>query len=214
MKKLVAGLSFVLLLLFPLVSVAQFGSYTKGGFGVEGYGSRATNSTVVGSKIGYLPVSTVEIGGQLFRRTADDFDLKTLGIGPYLVYYPVRQEKGYPLSILIQGSYSFLQFSGDRADQFGGGGGSDTGNRYRLEIGMYPSLELSDTAQLLPYLGVSYALQTEADLLDTRRELTGLNFRLSFQYEAGAGTSLVVAPTAFLGGDDNTRFGLSAAFVF
>jgi hypothetical protein len=214
MKKLISGLLFGILLVAPLEATAQFGSYTRDGFGIGGNGVMASNSSGVGTSVGYLFGPTLEVGGELFRRSADEFALTTLRAGPFLAFYPVRQQEGYPFSILMRGSYNYVRFSGDRADEFVREGGSDTGNRYRFEIGAFPELAVSDSFSLLPYLGISYVLRTEADVFDSRRELTGLNFRLSFQYETGSAASLVLAPTAFVGDDDNTRFGLSGALVF
>lgn len=214
MKKLIFGLLFGILLLAPLGAAAQFGTYTRDGLGIGGSGVLTSNSSGVGTRIGYLMQPTLEVGGELFRRSADDFALTTVRAGPYLAFYPVREQDGYPFSIMMQGSYNYVRFSGSRADDFVQEGGSDTGNRYRLEIGAFQALDVRESFSILPYLGVSYALRTEADVFDARRELTGINFRLSFQYVAGSTASIVLAPTAFVGDDDNTRFGLSGAVVF
>ena len=214
MKKLICSLLFGILLVAPLDAAAQFGAYTRTGFGLGGSGVLASNFSGVGTRVGYLVQPTFEVGGELFRQSADDVALTTVRAGPYLAFYPVRQEEGYPLSIMMRGSYNYVRFSGDRADEVVRNGGSDTGNRYRFEIGGFSTLGVSDSFSLLPYLGISYALRTEADVSDFRRELTGLNFRFAFQYETGTAASLVLAPTAFVGDDDKARFGLSGAVVF
>lgn len=214
MKKIVFSALLLCLLGLPLEAVAQVGPYTKTGFGLGGGFSAGGNGSTIGGHAGYAFGSPFEFGGELLRRAFDDFDLTATRFGPYLAFYPIREDDGYPFSILMRGSYKYVRYSGGRADAWKREGGSDTANRYRFEIGGFAALDVSDSLQLLPYLGVSYALRTEADVFQSRRELTGLNFRLSVQYEVGEIASVVVAPTAFLGENDVNRFGGSAAFVF
>lgn len=214
MKKLLFCVLLASLLGLPTDAVAQFGTYTETGFGLGGEFSAGGTASMVGVKAGYVLGPTFEVGGALSRRTFEGVDLTATRVGPYAAYYPIQEADGYPFSILMRGSYSYVRFSGERVDDFQQDGGSDTGNRFRFEIGAFPPLDVSDSLQLFPYLGVSYALRTEADAYDSREELTGLNFRLLAQYETGGSVSVVVAPTAFVGDNDVSRFGGSVALVF
>lgn len=214
MKKLICCVLLVPLLGLPADAVAQFGTYTKTGFGLGGEFSAGGTASTIGVEAGYVFGPSFEVGGALSRRTFDDVDLTATRVGPYATYYPIQEADGYPFSILMQGSYRYVRFSGGRVNDFQQDGGSDTGNRFRFEIGAFPTLGVSDSLQLFPYLGVSYAVRTEADAYDSREELTGLNFRLSAQYDTGGSVSVVVAPTAFVGDNDVNRFGGSVALVF
>lgn len=214
MKRLFSCVLLVGLLGLPLTAVAQFGPYTKTGVGFGAGASAGDNASTAGLNAGYVFGAPVEIGGELSRRAFEDTDLTATRFGPYAVVYPVQEDQGYPLSILIRGSYERVHFSGGRVDDFQQEGGSDTGNRLRLDVGAFPTLDVSESLRLLPYVGVRYALHTEADAFREQEEITGLDFRLSVQYNIGDVTSVVATPIAFVKDDNSTRFGLSAVFVF
>ncbi len=213
MKKLISCVLLVCLVGFPSEAYAQFGSYETTGVGLGGGVNTGGNASAVGLNAGYVFGSPFELGGEFSQREFDDVDLTATRFGPYVTYYPIQEKDGYPFSILMRGSYNHVRFSGGRVSNFKQEGGSDTGSRFRFEIGAFSALKVSDSIHLVPYLGVSYALRTEADAFQAREELTGLTFRLSFQYKIGGAASIVLAPSAFVGENDLNRFGLSAALM-
>lgn len=214
MKNLPTYTLVLLLLGGPSKAVAQFGTYTGAGLGVDGSAAAGDAASTVGVTAGYVFSSPFEVGGRLSRREFEDMGLTATRFGPYMAVYPVRENQGYPFSVVMEGRYQRVRYSGDRTNEFDEAGVNDTGDRFRIEIGGFPSLQVSDALRLLPYLGVSYALRTEAGAFQSREELTGLHFRLPFQYRVGNAVSIVLAPIAFVGDDDNTRYGGTAALVF
>lgn len=208
-----------LALALPMEASAQFGSFINKGFGVGAGVSEADNSTTVGVSTGYVFTSVAEAGLNI-SRTSGDNDINAVGIGPYVALFPVRQNESFPISVFLDGSYSFNTFSGSQVDQLESQGGDISGSSLSFGVGGFKSFGASETIDVIPSVGVSYTrnkteisaggqTQTETD------GTTSLGLSVSFLFKSPnlSTNNITVTPSISVSEDDSV-FGLSAALVF
>lgn len=204
-------------LLLPLNANAQVGPYTEKGFGIEGSFSSADNSSTLGVSAGYVFQPALELGVGIARNSVDNSDLTATGVGPYVSIYPVRQGEQFPLTIILNGTYSFQTFSGAQVDQIERQGGSVSGNAFSLGTGLFHTFKAGDSVNIVPFVGVAYT-QNKTEIsgggqsVSDTQQTTSLALSLSFEFKTAGTTSFVVAPTANVA-SDNSSFGIAASLV-
>lgn len=217
MKKLIYLPFLFAFVLLPLDATAQVGQYTEKGFGIEGSFTSADNSSTLGVGAGYVFQPAIEAGVSVARNSVDNSDITTTGIGPYLSVYPVRQGESFPISIILNGSYSFQTFSGSQIDQLESQGGSVSGNAFSLGTGLFHTFEAGESINIIPLAGVSYTqnktkISGGGQTISDTQETTSLVLSLSFEFETSGSSSFVVTPSANVA-ENNSSFGISASLV-
>jgi hypothetical protein len=212
MKKCLCVLVLLCSLLVPLDGHAQFGQYTRSGGGAGGAYSLRDIGSTVGGRAGYMVAPSLELGASVGRFRRDTTALTRTGVGPYLAFYPARQEEGYAVSIMMTASYRYLQFSGALADRIEADGQSVTGHAFRFGTGLFAPLRLSSSIRLVPFVGASFTRRSRAGDLNAQ-EVTSLNFRGAVQGALTSSASLVVTPFVLIGDDGTNRYGASASVV-
>lgn len=217
MKKLYCLPLLFSFLLLPIDSTAQVGPYTEKGFGIEGGYSSADNSSTLNVGAGYVFHPAFEVGVGIGRSNLENSDLTVTGVNPYVSVYPVRQGEQFPISILLNGSFSFQTFSGDLVDRIESQGGSVSGNAFSLGTGLFHTFEVNESVNILPFAGVSY-IRNETEIsgggqtVSDTEETTSLVLSLSFEFDLSDSSSFVITPTTSVS-DENSSFGISASFV-
>lgn len=208
---------FLFALALPTEASAQFGAFTKKGFGVSAGVSEADNSTTVGVSTGYVFTSVAEAGLNI-SRTSGDNDINAVGIGPYAALFPVRENESFPVSVVLDGSYSFNTFSGRQVDQLESQGGDISGSSLSFGVGGFKSFRASENIDAIPSVGVSYTrnkteisaggqTQTETD------GTTSLGLSASFLFKSPNSTQITITPSISVSEDDSV-FGISAGLIF
>jgi len=217
MKKAIPVLLVTFLILaIPLEATAQFGSFTEKGFGFGAGLSEADNSTSLGASAGYV-FSPIAEAGLNISRTSGDNDINAVGIGPYAALFPVRQDEAFPVSIFLDGSYSFNSYSGDQVEEFESQGGDISGSTLSIGGGGFRTFKAGESTDVIPSVGVSYTRnKTEINLGgETQTETDGatsLGLSVTFLFKAPEATNISATPSISVS-DGDTTFGVSAALI-
>ena len=208
MKKLICTLVVLVPLLLPGDALAQYGLHTRSGVGVGGEATLSSDASTYGARAGYVLASDLELGVTATRATPDSTTIDRTGVGPYVAFYPVLQQEGYPLSIVMTGDYNYHQFT-DLP-----GGGTETGHSVRFGTGLFAAIQVSEAVRLVPFVGARFTRNSTAGILTNANERTSLNFRLPVQIAVSEAASVVVRPSVLVGDGGTTRYGASASLVF
>lgn len=149
-----AAATLILISTLAISSAQAQGLYIEKGLGVDTHYLLAEGEHTLGAKIGYGPQSMVDFSLFFERYQTDNKTLTTLGLGPHVGFYPLRQNDRIPVTLFGQAWYLKQFLSGSDIDVIEDNGGEASQFSWTVGGGVTSRFDAWGDSRLQPRVGV------------------------------------------------------------